>query len=67
MMRTSDFLRRQAELCLAISRATFDLTMAGRLRTMAAEFNIKATELDDDATFLPRMLPATGTSGRDRD
>jgi hypothetical protein len=34
---------------------------------MAAEFNIKATELDDDAAFLPRMLPATGTSGRDRD
>ena len=32
------FLRRQAELCIALSRATFDLTVASRLRTMAEEF-----------------------------
>jgi hypothetical protein len=66
-MKTSDFLRRQAELCLAISRATFDLTMAGRLRTMAADFNIKASELDDDAAFLPQLMSRAGSSGRDRD
>jgi len=35
-MRNSDFLRGQAEKCIALSRATFDLTLAGRLRTMAA-------------------------------
>ena len=56
-MKMSDFLRRQAELCVAISRATFDLTMAGRLRAMAAEFQRKATELDEEmAQFALHML-----------
>jgi hypothetical protein len=65
-MKTSDFLRRQAEHCLAISRATFDLTMAGRLRAMAAEFNGKATELDEEPGFLPQLVTQTRTSERDR-
>jgi hypothetical protein len=43
-MRDSDFLRRQAEHCIALSRATIDLTVAGRLRAMAAEFRAKAAE-----------------------
>jgi hypothetical protein len=66
-MKTSDFLRHQAELCLALSRATFDLTMAGRLRTMATEFNGKATELDDNASFLPQLAAHNGVTRRDRD
>jgi hypothetical protein len=48
MMRNSEFLRRQAEACIALSRATFDLTVAGRLRTMAAEFQVQASEQDGD-------------------
>jgi hypothetical protein len=48
MMRNSDFLRRQAEACIALSRATFDLTVAGRLRAMAAEFQVQAAGPDDD-------------------
>jgi hypothetical protein len=47
VMRNSDFLRGQAEKCIALSRATFDLTLAGRLRTMAAELRTQATEEDD--------------------
>ena len=45
-MRNSDFLRGQAEKCIALSRATFD-TLAGRLRTMAAELRAQAAEEDD--------------------
>jgi hypothetical protein len=52
MMRNSEFLRRQAEACIALSRATFDLTLAGRLRTMAAEFQVQASDQDDEG--LPR-------------
>jgi hypothetical protein len=48
MMRNSEFLRRQAEACIALSRATFDLTLAGRLRTMAAEFQVQASEQGDE-------------------
>ena len=55
-MRLSDYLRRQAELCTAISRATFDLTMAGRLREMAADLRDKAAELEDEMALPPHMI-----------
>jgi hypothetical protein len=45
-MITAAYLRRQAESLIAMSRATFDLTIAGRLRRMAAELQDKATEQD---------------------
>jgi hypothetical protein len=41
------FLRGQAEHCIALSRATFDLTVAGRLRRMADELRNRASELED--------------------
>ena len=41
------FLRRQAEHCIALSRATFDLTIAARLRAMAEEFRARASQLED--------------------
>ena len=47
-MSTSTFLRRQAEHCIALSRSTFDLTLAGRLRAMAEELRAKAAEWEDD-------------------
>ena len=47
-MRDSNFLRRQAEHCIALSRATIDLTVAGRLRAMAAEFRAKAVEWESE-------------------
>jgi hypothetical protein len=34
----------------AMSRATMDLGMAGRLRAMASEFQTKATEQEDEQT-----------------
>ena len=44
----SHFLHRQAELCIALSRSTFDLTVAGRLRAMAEELHRKASEWVDE-------------------
>jgi hypothetical protein len=34
-----------------MSRATFDLPIAGRLRRMAAELQAKAAEQDDERAF----------------
>jgi hypothetical protein len=62
MMRNSEFLRRQAETCIALSRATFDLTVAGRLRAMAAEFQVQASEQGDEG-FAPWAGP-TETANR---
>jgi hypothetical protein len=48
-----NFLRRQAELCVALSRATFDLTVAGRLRRMAEEFRAKASNWEHQLDHMP--------------
>jgi hypothetical protein len=66
MMRNSEFLHRQAETCIALSRATFDLTVAGRLRAMAAEFRAQASEQDDDgfARWTGPTETAKSKSGR---
>ena len=64
-----NFLRRQAEHCVALSRATFDLTIASRLRTMAEEFRARA-DLWEDALGDVRtpLLGGNGPSnGRERD
>jgi len=53
-MVTGAYLRRQAEILVAMSRATFDLTIAGRLRRMAAELQDKAAEQDELAFTMPR-------------
>jgi hypothetical protein len=47
------FLRQQAELCIALSRSTFDLTVAGRLRALAKEFQAKADQWDDESDHMP--------------
>ena len=47
------YLRRQAQVLLHLSRATIDLGIASRLRALAAEFQAKADELDDDEDFSP--------------
>jgi len=52
-MVDSDYLRRQAESCLNLSRATFDLVIAARLRAMAEDFSRKAQELDAACARFP--------------
>jgi hypothetical protein len=56
-----NFLRRQAEHCVALSRATFDLTIAGRLRAMADEFRARASKWEDEMLSVP--APALGHNG----
>ena len=61
-MRNSDFLRGQAEKCIALSRTTFDLTLAGRLRTMAAELGAQAAEEDDHESVSAQWAERERTS-----
>jgi hypothetical protein len=42
-------LRQQAEILIAMSRATLDLGMAGRLREMASELQARAEQEDTKA------------------
>jgi len=56
-----NFLRRQAEHCIALSRATFDLTVAGRLRIMADEFRARASQWADETDHMPP--PAVARDG----
>jgi hypothetical protein len=55
---TSTYLLRQADALLILSRATFDLTVAGRLRVLAAEFRVKAQELERDGRIPREFAPA---------
>jgi hypothetical protein len=48
-----NFLRRQAEHCVALSRATFDLTVAGRLRKMADELRARASKWEIEILSMP--------------
>ena len=61
-MRNSDFLRGQAEKCIALSRTTFDLTLAGRLLTMAAELRAQAAEEDDHESVSAQWAERERTS-----
>ena len=56
---TSTYLLRQADALLNLSRATFDLTVAGRLRVLAAEFRVKAQELERDGRIPANSRPPT--------
>ena len=42
------YLRRQAETLIAMSRATIDLGIAGRLREMAFDLQSRAAEQADE-------------------
>jgi hypothetical protein len=55
-MVSGAYLRRQAETLIAMSRATFDLTIAGRLRRMAAELHAKAAEQDEGLDVSERSV-----------
>ena len=60
----SDYLRRQAETCLRIARAGFDLATAERLGRLAAELREKADELDEQEreAFRPHLHRGNGSS-----
>jgi hypothetical protein len=66
-MIDADYLRRQAESCLTLSRATFDLVIASRLRAMAEEFRRKAQELDEAYAHLPLHYEGKRVAGGRRE
>ena len=47
-MPLAEYLRHQADNCMRIGRAAFDLATAERLRYMAAELRAKANEIEDE-------------------
>ena len=61
-MLDAEYLRRQAETCLRIARATFDLATAERLRFLAGELRAKADQLDDESEVSPHMMKGNGAS-----
>jgi hypothetical protein len=70
-MISGAYLRRQADILIGMSRATFDLTIAGRLRRMAAELQDKAAqdkaaEEDDALPISPSSRVAGGRRGCSR-
>src|ERR1700754_2626404 len=66
-MERAMYFRRQAEVLLGLARATIDLGVARRLRSLAAEFQNKADEFDgDDADFSPMPSAGRGSSSDNR-
>jgi len=61
-MRDADYLRRQAEICLRVARSCFDLAAAERIRLMAADFQLKADEIDERELVEPHMMSTNGDS-----
>jgi hypothetical protein len=47
-MVSGAYLRQQAEVLIAMSRATLDLGIAERLRKMASELHARAAEQEDE-------------------
>jgi hypothetical protein len=50
-MVSGAYLRQQAEVLMALSRATFDLAIARRLREMASELQTRAAAQEEERGF----------------
>ena len=62
-MERAMYFRRQAEVLLGLARATIDLGVARRLRSLAAEFQNKADEFaGDEADFSQMPCRGRGSS-----
>ena len=55
-MLSAEYLRRQAENCLRIARACFDLTSVERMRLLAGELKAKADEIEKQETVAPHIF-----------
>jgi hypothetical protein len=65
-MERAMYLRQQAEVLLGLSRATIDLCVARRLRSLAAEFQAKAEEVEDaESDFSDMPVGRGGSSSGD--
>jgi hypothetical protein len=66
-MERAMYFRRQAEVLLGLARATIDLAVARRLRSLAAEFQNKADEFEGDETDFSQMPSGGRGSASDMD
>jgi hypothetical protein len=55
-MVSGAYLRQQAEILIAMSRATFDLGVAGRLQALASELQTRAADQEDERGFAENEL-----------
>jgi hypothetical protein len=62
-MPLAEYLRQQAATCQRLSRATFDLTTAERLRFLATELWAKAEAVENEQGFEPHMAQGSGFTG----
>jgi hypothetical protein len=63
-MVSSAYLRQQAEILIAMSRATLDLGIAGRLRQMASELQARAAEQENECGFADNEVASFKRPGR---
>jgi len=66
-MPFAEYLRQQAATCLRLSRASFDLTTAERLRVLAAELRAKAGDIEDDEVLQAHMMQGNNFSASESD
>jgi hypothetical protein len=59
-MERAMYFRRQAEVLLGLARATVDLGVARRPRSLATEFQDKADEFDGDEADFSQMPSGGG-------
>jgi hypothetical protein len=57
-MIRGEYLRKQAEILIAMSRATFDLGVAARLRAMASELQTTAAEQENEHGLGDNEVPS---------
>jgi hypothetical protein len=60
-MLSAEYLRRQAETCLRIARACFDLASVERMRLLAGELKAKAEEIEKQDAVAPHMFGRDGS------
>jgi hypothetical protein len=66
-MERAIYFRRQAEVLLGLARATIDLGVARRLRSLAAEFQNKADEFAGNEADFSKMPSGGHGSSSDMD
>jgi len=66
-MPSSDYYRKQAQLCAQLALISSDPTLLARYNTMALEHLARAVELDAGSEGMPPAVRLPGDDGSDMD